>query len=79
MTVTNTTHNVQNKNQDLLFSIDDKPVGEYTFTPNAPSYTYNVPFFSQTGLEPTKHTIVMSLKENTFVLLDYFIYTQPPG
>jgi len=64
---------------DVVFSIDGKPVGEFTKTPSSPEYTYNVPFFSHTGLDPTEHTLLLSLKNATFILLDYFIYTQPPG
>ena len=77
ITINNTTPLPTVKNQDLVFFIDGAQAGTFTFEPDGPDYTYNVNLFAASNLSPTPHTLLMSVQNNSFVLLDYFIYTSP--
>jgi len=63
------------KNQNLDFLVDGIFVSNYQFTPTEPNDNYNVNFFAISGLSPTFHTLTMSARKNSYVQLDYLIYT----
>jgi hypothetical protein len=65
---------------NTTFSIDGQPAGTYLHEPSTDTvYAYNVPVFSQGGLENTKHSLLITPtggpKENSLLLFDYAVYT----
>lgn len=76
ITINDTTQFPLIKNQDIVFDIDGVQAGNFSFTPiNVSDYRYNVPFFVKDGLSPNQHTLQISLMDNSFVLLDYIVFT----
>ncbi|KAI0754141.1 hypothetical protein C8Q80DRAFT_1341248 [Daedaleopsis nitida] len=65
---------------DLSFVLDQAPAGNYTHvgTCTSPVYEYNVPVFSQEGLDDTEHVLeihTVATASDSLVLFDYVIYT----
>lgn len=65
--------------QHLDFSLDGKShAGEFDQIPAGSEYAYNVSLFSSTSLAYDKHILTLTIKDGSFVLLDYFVYTGTP-
>ncbi|EIW63887.1 uncharacterized protein TRAVEDRAFT_111481, partial [Trametes versicolor FP-101664 SS1] len=68
-------------NTSLVFSLDDKIVGQYVHPadPFGPELMYNVAVYTNHSIPHDNHTLVISTKaegtESSLVLFDYVVYT----
>lgn len=76
-TVNSTTATPSIKRQDMSFTLDLLPVGQFSHSPG-PENEFGVLFFKREGLPQVPHTLIINVNPDSLALLDYIVFTESP-